>query len=244
MPTPNKRRSTLVAVIAASLALGTVGVRDAHAGSWKEKKAERKAEAERIEREAAEAAALLANTTEGKDIQSIAAAWSDRRKPTPGGDTLTTPGAGGGGTPWAELEVQVDGGALRGDSIVVTADPRQITDHTVTLTVTPLHHPELAQTTSFGVDYTPTVFDSNNGTSGSSGSSGSHGGDGQDGSSGGDGHDVEVRIRAVEDAAMGTLLQVLSTDLTTGDIKRHLVDPHGGSSVIAVHGGDGGNGGN
>lgn len=138
----------------------------------------------------------------------------------------------------------------------IEPDITKITMHTVSLIVTSLRNPAVADTIAIQLDYKHkyelylsgmsgfTGFSGTSGANGTSGWNGSDGQNGQNGEFGADGPDVGVWADLYYDSILNcNLLYVFAEDFSTHKEYRYLVNPEGGSLKVASVGGSGGSGG-
>jgi len=135
-------------------------------------------------------------------------------------------------------------------------DITKIDRHSVSLIISSLRNPFVADTFPILLDYKHNYelylsgwsgisgFSGTNGSNGPSGWNGADGQNGQNGEFGNDGPDIGVWADLYYDSILGyDLLYVFAEDLNTHKEYRYLVNPDGGSLKVSSVGGSGGSGG-
>jgi hypothetical protein len=174
---------------------------------------------------------------------------------------LKTRGSLNGFVNWSSYLVQVDGGYFENGMITVNPDPRR-TDGHLKITVTPFEFPELKQELIVPISYKRKFIANCKGHNGVGGYNGLSGDDlkkldtlhkhrasqpydgqaGTDGERGADGCIADVFVKSITVSGK-QLMDVLVINHCNNEHLVYRIDPDGGSLLVNVSGGDGGNGG-
>jgi hypothetical protein len=138
---------------------------------------------------------------------------------------------------WNKFDVEVSGGKLRKNAIVVSSNLQDLPDHKVTITIA--HESgNTSSTYEIPMTYINRYHASYSGSDGQSGNSEfDHGGHGENG------NDLEVSVSTQYNVSLQKeLLWVQTIDLQNNTSHQYLINPDGGSISITANGGDGGDG--
>ncbi len=149
-----------------------------------------------------------------------------------------------------------EGGSWKNGKFTIDPDFTRIEEHRAALFVNSLRNTSVADTFGVLMDYKHAYdlhfyghsgFPGISGASGNHGATGYHGSDGQAGQNGEyglDGPDLGIWVDLYRDSLLNTdLLYVYAQNMSSGEEKRYLINPKGGSIQLTSIGGSGGNGG-